>query len=296
MTSHWHNPAAETQNSGNTLGSRPCVRLSESYMKQFSGLAAAEFTGGSPVERIPAQARHNPYCPDFSSPRADNEQTQVLPPATPPRNPRVRKLKPESWSGTSGAPWQSKQAFWSGRDISNLIYGGEEAGPSNRCEVVDQQKAPRVQEEDGHRPTSSLQAWSSELKSSVLQDAAHCSNPTHEVAEQELDPMEHCLERWAYKMGLIPEPLLSERGGMHGACAVDGLSSRCFFPYNQPLEDEHDYITDWDKEEQGNELAQYDINDGSAKQSYHQRLQSRRKSHFKNKIGNGDIITWSQTG
>lgn len=81
MPSHWHDPRAETQNSGNTLGDRPCVRLSESYFNQFSGNAAAEFTGGPATERIPEASRHNPHRPDFTTPE---RRAAPLPATTPP--------------------------------------------------------------------------------------------------------------------------------------------------------------------------------------------------------------------
>lgn len=228
MPSHWHDPTAATQNSGNVLGDRPCVRLSESYMKQFSGVAAAEFTGGPPTERIPIHARYNPHCPVFHSPRETGSAT--IPAATPPKREHPR-CGPGPRNNIS-----TKQAFWSGSDLSNLLYGETLSHPP-LCEVDCQT-----------RDTGS--DWVME---------GHHADPyqTH--------PMHDKLEQWAREMGLLND---------RDTPTAEGKKT------SETDSHEFDNSSYW----------------GQEKYSYHQRRRQRREHKQKDKLGSGDIITWSQTG
>ena len=47
MAGHWHDPSAATQNQGNQLGSRPCVRQSQLFRQNESGNTMKSLLGSS---------------------------------------------------------------------------------------------------------------------------------------------------------------------------------------------------------------------------------------------------------
>ena len=50
MAGHWHDPTAATQNQGNQLGSRPCVRQSQLFRQNESGNTMKSLLGSSPPQ------------------------------------------------------------------------------------------------------------------------------------------------------------------------------------------------------------------------------------------------------
>jgi hypothetical protein len=50
MAGHWHDPSAATQNQGNQLGSRPCVRQSQLFRQNESGNTMKSLLGSSHLQ------------------------------------------------------------------------------------------------------------------------------------------------------------------------------------------------------------------------------------------------------
>ena len=50
MAGHWHDPTAATQNQGNQLGSRPCVRQSQLFRQNESGNTMKSLLGSSHLQ------------------------------------------------------------------------------------------------------------------------------------------------------------------------------------------------------------------------------------------------------
>lgn len=262
MPSHWHNPTAPTQNSGNVLGTRPCVRLSESYMKQFSGEAAANFTGGSPCERIPPSARFNPHAPQFYTPEAAAHRMDA---GTPPR--RSNPLDSRNPNSASSQSIQSaKDAFWSGSSVTGLIYG-DDSPPS---------------------------------KSSVRHEPAQYSQaPTH-AAYQPYQPgerMENNLMAWARDMGLTVPPELDDAPEVRSEAppaptvAWPASAEEAYGVHGR----EYGYHEAYRPVLPGYEVP-YGVPKPDQGRGFHQRARARRSTQDKIKAGNGDIITWSQLG
>ena len=50
MAGHWHDPSAATQNQGNQLGTRPCVRQSQLFRQNESGNTMKSLLGSSHLQ------------------------------------------------------------------------------------------------------------------------------------------------------------------------------------------------------------------------------------------------------
>jgi len=281
MTSHWHDPTAPTQNSGNRLGTRPCVKLSESYMKQFSGDAAASFTGGSPAERIPLHARYNPHRPNFDSPTAVATTAAVpIPRTTPVRAPRQSmSLDSPSLCTSRDQPPQRRhrassydmkpnpscdRSFWCGSDCSRLLYGEDD---DEEEEVGNTYVEKRSFQAATHR-THQIDPSREETTRPLAEE----KKAVQEIAEQELanqdsfcEPKEY-VEPWRFDMAALAPARPSVEEFLRQQLRSYGVAE-------EPVKS-------------SSHLAG----------QYHQRVQLRQRAEDINKTGHGDIITWSQLG
>lgn len=291
------------------------MHFSEWEMCRFSGVAAADFTGGSPAERIPPSARYNPHCPVFNSPPPD--ESRRLSTATPPRNQGAHHLKgpldsrdPNTQRPTSRGPQHSdaKQSFWSGADISGIIYGGQDElsaqgdhqyasstmGPASSTSDLLDLEPPYTPP----RPLPSFQSYDE------YQPVAPPSPPRLGAPVQPGAGMEQNLIQWAIANGLTIPPAPVRDGVASTEPQWPAFAYRPADPtefeskpsglseYTPPLE-----ARSYDYSILPAEMATFSLSfDSRPKEGFHQRARIRQEMKEKIKAGNGDIITWTNNG
>lgn len=297
-SSHWHDPRAPTQNSGNRLGERPCVRLSDSYFKQFSGDAAAEFTGGPATERIPeGPARHNPLRPvDFSTPP---RSTSAMAIDTPPRRDvevyqepafyRVPERKDE-WSSPISIPVRGGGGSTSHNgemtEMNQYRYGRSEGVVSEMEEnLIRWAEKMGIPNPRTNATPSARQGWP---KGSSWDEPSYVEHarPNRGMAG----------EAWCGN---------GYGGAYDGKPAMERPEPAMLFTPDPRSYQSADYPYDAGKEnyyyQSGDDCYSFaEVPEGqrerSASMEFHQRSRMKHDLREKLEAGNGDIITWNNVG